>query len=171
MRGIAREAGVDPKLVHHYFDGKSGLLAEVLSFPTDPAVLVERLASVPKDALGESLARAFLSIWDEPAGRERFAAMFAAAAAHEEQARMVREFVGREIFVRLIDRIQGEAPNELGTQDNSVELRAELGAAHLIGMGVLRYVVKLPALVDASVEDIVAVLGPSLQRHLLPGAD
>lgn len=169
LRGIAREAGVDPKLVHHYFDGKSELFAEVLSFPLDPAAVIEGLMSVPRERLGESLARAFLSVWDDPAGRERFAALFAAAASNDEQARMVREFVGREIFVRLIARLQGE--DEAGTVEApspQVELRAELGAAHLIGMGVLRYIVRLPAIADASQDELVAILGPSLQRHLLP---
>lgn len=165
LRGVAREAGVDAKLVHHYFDGKTELFAEVLAFPADPAALIERLASVPREELGETLARTFLSLWDAPEGRERFAAMFAAAAAHEEHARMVREFVGREIFRRLIERV-GEGSAE-GDRP-AVELRTALGAAQLIGMGMLRYVVKVPAVADASVDEIVAILGPTLQRHLIP---
>jgi AcrR family transcriptional regulator len=167
LRGIAREAKVDPKLVHHYFDGKTELFAEVLAFPVDPAQLVERLVTVPREELGEALVRLFLSVWDTPVGRQRFAALFAAAAANEEHARMVREFVGREILVPLVGRLseaqeQPDAP--------SVQLRATLGAAQLIGMGALRYVVKVPALVDASEEEIVDLLAPSLQRHLFPEA-
>ena len=165
LRGIAREAGVDAKLVHHYFDGKTELFAEVLSFPVDPAELIDRLVAVPREELGEALARVFLSVWDNPIGRQRFAALFAAAAASEEHAHMVREFVGREIFVRLIERVsEGGAPADLP----AVELRAALGAAQLIGMGALRYVVKIPALVRASDEDIIAILGPSLQHQLFP---
>ena len=166
LRGIAREAGVDPKLVHHYFDGKTELFAEVLAFPADPSEIIERVVSVPREELGETLVRVFLSVWDTPVGRQRFAAMFAAAAANEEHARMVREFVGREIFVRLIERL--DEPGAGGGQPGSVELRAALGAAQLIGMGVLRYVVRLPALADASVEDLVDALAPSLQAHLVP---
>ncbi|MEO7269794.1 MAG: TetR family transcriptional regulator [Knoellia sp.] len=165
LRGIAREAGVDAKLVHHYFDGKTELFAEVLAFPADPSELIERLVSVPRAELGEGLVRVFLSVWDNPVGRQRFAAMFAAAAANEEHARMVREFVGREIFVRLIERLSDG--DEVG-EGSSVELRAALGAGQLIGMGVLRYVVKIPALADATVEEIVAILGPTLQEHLVP---
>lgn len=165
LRGIAREAGVDAKLVHHYFDGKTELFAEVLAFPADPSVLIDELVSAPREDLGESLVRVFLSVWDSPIGRQRFAAMFAAAAANEEHARMVREFVGREIFVRLIERVgEGVEPGE----EPSIELRAALGAAQLIGMGVLRYVVQIPPLAQASEDEIVALLGPTLQRHLIP---
>jgi len=167
LRGVAREAGVDPKLVHHYFDGKTELFAEVMAFPANPAALVERIAAAPPSELGETLARAFLTAWDAPEGRERFAAMFAAAAAHEEHARMVREFVGREVLRRVVDTMRsrdGVTPRP----GESLELRVALGAAQLIGMGMLRYVVKVPAVADATVEEIVAVLGPTLQEHLAP---
>ncbi len=166
MRAVARGAGVDPRMVHHYFDGKSDLFAEVLAFPANPAVLVERIAAAPRSQLGETLARVFLSVWDTPEGRQRFAAMFAAAAAQEEHARMVREFVGHEILRRVVETLQvdDERPADVGP----LEVRVALGAAQLIGMGVLRYVVRVPALADASVDEIVAVLGPTLQAHLLP---
>lgn len=166
MRAVARGAGVDAKLVHHYFDGKSALFAEVLAFPADPAVLVERIAAAPRAQLGETLARVFLSVWDTPEGRQRFAAMFAAAAAEEEHARMVREFVGHEILRRVVTTLG--ADDGRPADGGSLEVRVALGAAQLIGMGVLRYVVRVPALADASVEEIVAVLGPTLQAHLLP---
>ncbi|MFC7489963.1 MULTISPECIES: TetR family transcriptional regulator [unclassified Knoellia] len=167
LRGVAREAGVDPKLVHHYFDGKTELFAEVMAFPANPAVLVEQIAAAPRAQLGETLARAFLTAWDSPEGRERFAAMFAAAAAHEEHARMVREFVGREVLHRVVETMQprdGTAPQS----GESLELRVALGAAQLVGMGMLRYVVKVPAVADATVEEVVAILGPTLQHHLVP---
>ncbi|MFW5472574.1 TetR family transcriptional regulator [Knoellia sp. CPCC 206450] len=166
LRAVAREAGVDPKLVHHYFDGKSELFVEVMAFPANPAVLVERIAAAPRSELGPTLARVFLAVWDSPEGRERFAAMFAAAAAHEEHARMVREFVGREVLHRVVETVRASgAPEPAG---ESLEVRVALGAAQLIGTGLLRYVVKVPAVADASVEELVAILGPSLQHHLVP---
>lgn len=167
LRGIAREAGVDAKLVHHYFDGKTELFAEVMSFPANPAVLVERIAGAPRSELGETLARVFLTVWDAPEGRERFAAMFAAAAAHEEHARMVREFVGREILHRVVETMKADGMEPVRPGE-SLEVRVALGAAQLIGMGMLRYVVKVPAVADASVEELVAILGPTLQNHLVP---
>lgn len=170
LRGVAREAGVDPKLVHHYFDGKSELFAEVMAFPANPAVLVERVASAPRDRLGETLARVFFTAWDAPEGRERFAAMFAAAAAQEEHARMVREFVGREVLHRVVETMRTDVGVE-PRPGESLEVRVALGAAQLIGTGLLRYVVKVPAVADASVEELVAILGPSLQHHLVPDDD
>ena len=36
LRAIAREAGVDPALVHHYFDGKASLFVAAMALPFDP---------------------------------------------------------------------------------------------------------------------------------------
>ena len=36
LRAVAREAGVDPALVHHYFDGKASLFVAAMALPFDP---------------------------------------------------------------------------------------------------------------------------------------
>ena len=46
------------------------------------------------------------------------------------------------------------------------QLRASLAASQLVGLAMLRYVVKLEPLASASPEDLAAWLGPTLQRYL-----
>ena len=36
LRAVAREAQVDPALVHHYFDGKASLFVAAMALPFDP---------------------------------------------------------------------------------------------------------------------------------------
>ncbi len=36
LRAVAREAEVDPALVHHYFDGKASLFVAAMALPFDP---------------------------------------------------------------------------------------------------------------------------------------
>ena len=43
LRGIARDAGVDPSLVHHYFDGKAALFVAALDLPADPRAIKEQV--------------------------------------------------------------------------------------------------------------------------------
>ena len=38
LRAVAREAEVDPALVHHYFDGKASLFVAAMALPFDPRV-------------------------------------------------------------------------------------------------------------------------------------
>ena len=60
IRGIARAAGVDARLVHHYFDSKSALFAEVLDVPVNPAEVIGALIEGPPEELGQSVAAALV---------------------------------------------------------------------------------------------------------------
>ena len=39
LRAVAREAEVDPALVHHYFDGKASLFVAAMALPFDPRTI------------------------------------------------------------------------------------------------------------------------------------
>src|SRR5258708_23271479 len=39
LRAVAREAQVDPALVHHYFDGKASLFVAAMALPFDPRII------------------------------------------------------------------------------------------------------------------------------------
>ena len=162
LRAIARTAGVDPALVHHYFGGKSGLFVEVMSIPVDLASLVDGIVSAPRDQVGEQMVRTFLRVWDAPEGRLRFQALMRSAVSHEEAARMLREFLVREVFGRVTAAFAAE------DGPDGVELRAALAAGQMVGMAMLRYVLEFPAVVDAEQAEIVEQLAPVLQRYLAP---
>jgi AcrR family transcriptional regulator len=156
LRGIARAAGVDAALVHHYFEGKPELFVAALELPANPRDIVSTVLAGGADGLGERMARLFFSVWDTPAGQERLTALLRSASTHEDAARMLREFVSREIFGRVV--------RELGTPDG--ELRAALAAGQMIGLAFLRYIVRLEPVASTPVEELVAWLGPTLQRYL-----
>ena len=61
LRGIATRAGVDPALVHYYFDGKADLFAAQLQAPFRPDTLVAQVLAGPEDQLGASIVRELLS--------------------------------------------------------------------------------------------------------------
>ena len=162
LRGIARTAGVDPALVHHYFGGKPEVFAEVMSIPVDLTSLVDGVVASPREQVGEVMVRTFLRVWDAPDGRLRFQALMRSAVSHEEAARMLREFLVREVFGRVTAAFAREDRNA------GVELRAALAAGQMVGMAMLRYVLEFPAVVEASQEELVAQLGPVLQGYLAP---
>lgn len=161
LRAVARRAGVDPSLVHHYFDGKPALFAAVIGAPADPAALVGRVISGPREAVGENLVRTFLTLWDSAEGQPRLMAILRSAMTQETARRMMREFLTREVFGRIAREFAGEAsPDE-------IELRAGLAAGQMAGMALMRYVIEVPAVVRASQEDLVRCLAPTLQRYLV----
>ena len=150
VRAVAREAGVDPALVHHYFDGKVGLFAEVIGVPAGIEDEIAAAVAGPPESVGERVVRTFLRVWDSPEGRARFQAMVGAVAAHEGAAQALRDFVSGTVLTRLAaGAIEGEPVSELAVAS---------AGAQLVGMGMLRYVVRLPAMVEADPEEVVALL-------------
>jgi AcrR family transcriptional regulator len=165
LRGIARRACVDPALVHHYFDGKPALFAEVMDLPVDPSALIDRVLAGPRERVGAALVETFLDVWDSPAGRQRFQAVVRSASSHDDAARMLREFLTREIFGRIAVEL---TPASGADGLPAPQLRAGLAAGQMLGMAMMRYVVDFPEVVQASREDLVGLVGPALQRYLAP---
>lgn len=157
LRGIARDAGVDPALVHHYFDGKAALFAETMAVPVNPAELIARIIAGEQDRLGWRVVETFLSVWEPPERREALVALVRSSMTSEEAARMLREFLGREVFGRIASSTGAPDP----------QLRGALAASQMIGLVIARYVVRVPGLVDASRVDLVEHLGPVIQSYLV----
>jgi AcrR family transcriptional regulator len=156
LRAIARLAEVDPALVHHYFDGKAALFVESMSLPVNPSFLIDTILAGPREQVGERLARTFFDIWDSPQGRERLVALIRSAVSNDDAARMLREFLAREVFGRVAVSLGVPQP----------DLRAGIAAAQLIGLAMMRYVMGFEPLVHASTDEIVAHVAPTLQRYL-----
>lgn len=62
LREVARRAGVDAALVHHYFDGKAGLFGAAMDLPTDPGERIRQLVDQGRAGIGERLVRLFLTV-------------------------------------------------------------------------------------------------------------
>lgn len=68
IRAVANEAGVDPALVHHYFDDKVGLLLTTAEITLDPRRLIDRAASGDPRTIGWRLLTMVLTAWESPLG-------------------------------------------------------------------------------------------------------
>lgn len=156
LRGVARAAGVDAALVHHYFEGKSGLFADVTQLPLDPAAVLPMVLSGEVDQLGERLLRFFLGLWESPETGPRMRAAMRTALASEEASTRLGDFIVREVITRVAATLGSDRP----------ELRAALTGSQLVGLGVGRYLVQAGPLTAASIEEIVAAMAPTVQRYL-----
>lgn len=157
LRGIARAAGVDPRLVHHYFEGKDALFTAAFELPVRrPADVLGPVLAAGPDGVGERLVRVFLQVWDAPEGRQRVVALLGASVSSEAGARMLREFLTGEVFGPIAASLGGDQPM----------LRATLAASQMMGLIVARYVVRIEPLASLPPDDVVAALAPVLQRYL-----
>src|SRR5205085_6673355 len=155
LRGIAARAGVDPALIPHYFGSKEGVFLAAVELPVDPSVFIPRLLEPGVEGLGERLVMFFLETWDSPAGSSLLA-LIRSVVSSDLAAELLREFVTREVLGRLAVAIQLDEP----------QLRASLVATQLVGLAMLRYVIKVEALKSAGREELAGWIGPSIQRYL-----
>jgi AcrR family transcriptional regulator len=156
VRGIARQAGVDPALVHHYFGTKEQVFVAAMQLPFQPGEMLPQVLAGDPDGLGERLVRLFLGAWDSPEFRAPMLGMLRSAMTGEQGAAMLREFVGSALIGRVAEALGPVDP-----------LRVQAAAAQMVGVVILRHVIRLEPLASASVDDVVALIAPAVQRHLL----
>jgi AcrR family transcriptional regulator len=156
VRLIAERAGVDPAMVNHWFGGKEALFTAALDLPIDPAVLIAQVVTGDPERLGERLVGRFLTIWDHAGGGRPLAALIRSIASHETAARLMRQFVTHVLQRRVVASV---APDQ-------VDLRAALVASQIVGLGMVRYVLRLEPLASADHATVIAAVAPTLQRYL-----
>ena len=156
IRGVADLAGVDPALVHHYFGTKQELFVAAVQLPVNP---VEQLMAVLDEDSGQAgrrMVETFLSVWDHAATQNPLLALIRSAVGDEHAAAMLREFITEEVL--------GQIAHRLGSAD--ARLRATLVGSQIIGLAMARYIVKVEPLASAPRTQVVAAVGPTLQRYL-----
>ncbi|MDR8408369.1 TetR family transcriptional regulator [Nonomuraea sp. 3-1Str] len=153
VRGIAREAEVDPALVHHYFDTKEGMFAAAMRLPLTPEQVVPLLLEGPREEIGERLVRLILTVTATPETREPLIAIIRSAMTHEHAVTMFREFVTNALLFKVADT--------LGVP----HLRIEAAFAQMFGVLMARYVLKLEPMAGADPEELVELLAPTIQRY------
>jgi len=161
VRAIAAKAGVDAAMVNHWFGGKEGLFAQsVLQLPFDPSEILKRLLDGPVEQAGERIIRTFVTVWDATGGGT-FAALIRSVTSQQEVANALKSFFVNAIFKNLL--------TEIGAEQR--ELRATLCATQMVGLGIVRYVVRFEPLASTDLETVVKAIAPNMQRYLTGDLD
>lgn len=156
LRAVARRAGVDSALVHHYFDDKADLFAAALEVPLRPDRMLAVILAGPRDEVGAAIVRYLLDQLEDPKTQARFVVILRTVLGNGPGTRLLKEFLVREVLSRLA--ASGGAPD--------AELRATLAASQLVGLMITRFVVKLDPIAHTDPEELVARIGPVIQWHL-----
>lgn len=152
VRAIARDAGVDPALVLHYFGSKEALFLETMA-----AALKDRLVfSEPVERLGEHFIRHLLN--SDAEHRSILLALVRASDADGIQGRL-REVHEHTFVAPLRERLTGP----------DVEIRTRLAGALVGGLLYALWVVGDEKLAAIDHEEITVRYGALLQQLLDPG--
>jgi AcrR family transcriptional regulator len=156
MRAIAADAGVDAALVVHFFGNKATLLSEAVEWPFSPEVEMPKLLVDGPHHAGRHLVALVVRTWDREGSRNPILTLVRAATTEPQAAEMLGEFLRRRLFAPLMERLGSDRP----------DLRANLAASQLVGLGLARHVLHVEPLASAKSADVVAWYAPTLQRYL-----
>jgi AcrR family transcriptional regulator len=150
IRSIARDAKIDPSMVMRYYGNKAGLFAAAVSIdPQLPALPLE-----PREAIGRTLVRHFLTLWEDNGELTALMRVGATDPAAADQMQSVL----RDQLIPLA--------RQVGPEPEQAPTRAALCASTVLGLALTRYVLRFPASVALTPEEIVDWLGPTIQRYL-----
>lgn len=156
LRGIATDAKVDPALLIHYFGTKEGLFTAATGLPTGLSEVFAGQQGQTLRDFAESLARSYLRFVDSDHSRNAILALVRSAVSNEKAAAMLREFLAAELLPVIASR----------TGHENAPLRAGLVAAQLMGVAMLRHVVRLDPVARATPDEIVALVAPVIEHYL-----
>lgn len=156
MRAIARGAEVDAALIHHFFGSKEGVFAATVEDAMQHAGAIGDIVADDLAVVGERLVRMYVALWDDDETRSPLLAIIRSAVSHDDAARLLREFIGRQV----LGRIAAAIPRP------DAALRASLVGSQLVGLAMVRYIVKVEPLASADAEVVVAAVAPTVQRYL-----
>lgn len=155
---MAREAGVDPALIHHYFDSKSDLFAEAvldIDLP-DPKEMVARALAGDRATIGERVVAEVLQIWETPEVKTRLIAMLRASVNGSEMQRPFSQSLAAEYFAKIA--------TQLGHHD--AKQRAALAFSLIVGLTTARDLLESPNLASLSQRQLIAA-GAAMQAYLV----
>ena len=155
LRGVAASAGVDPALVRRYFGSKEALLVSALAIALTPEMSLASLLESDIDKVGEGLIEYFLSVWESKPGREILIATLRSACTNEAAAAILRGYLAEHVLGLL---------SQIAHMPDS-EARAAAIASQIVGLAIVRYVVKIEPLVTASGQQLKEIFAPTLQRY------
>jgi AcrR family transcriptional regulator len=156
LRAVGHDAGVDPRLVLHYFGSKKQLFMESVELPMDPERFVEQIFAPGPESIGERAAAALLDVMEDPTTRQVMVGLVRAAISEPEAAQLIREILTQRLLTPLARRVGGDNP----------ELRASLMASQVTGLVMARHIVRFAPLSAASQEQVLRAVAPVFDHYL-----
>ncbi|QIS01436.1 TetR family transcriptional regulator [Nocardia brasiliensis] len=152
IRAIAADAAIDPSMVMRYFGSKDGLFAAAV----DIDLVLPDLSAADPGTLGELLLRRFLALWEEPPGNAVLLTLLRSSITDEAVTARFREVFAQQVLP-AVQRFgePADAPRRSG-----------LVVTQLLGLALCRYILRIPPVVAASREQLIADVAPTLQRYL-----
>ncbi|WP_369389222.1 TetR family transcriptional regulator [Streptomyces sp. CG1] len=150
IRAIAKDARIDPSMVMRYFGSKEGLFAAAVALD----LRMPDLTRMSREEVGRALVGHFLNLWEE---NEELTAVLRVGVTNGAGAERMQGIFRDQLLPMA---------RQVCPDPEQVPVRAALCAAQLLGLALTRYVLRLPSARELTREELLAWLGPTVQRYL-----
>lgn len=147
IRAIAADANIDPSMVMRYFGNKEQLFAAAAEFD----LRFPDLSDLPPSELGASMVSHFLARWEDD---DALVVLLRSATTNADAAQRMTDIFAGQLLPAISKLVPDDAPR-----------RAGLIATQVLGMALCRFVLRIPPVAAMSRVELVAWLGPTLQRY------
>jgi AcrR family transcriptional regulator len=148
IRAIAADANIDPSMVMRYFGNKDQLFAAAADFDLQ----LPDVSDVDPKQLGARLVAHFLDRWERD---EALVVLLRSSTTNDEAAQRMQTIFSSQLWPVIAKVNPADAPR-----------RAGLIATQVLGLALCRYVLRLPPVIAMSHDEVIAWLGPTIQRYL-----
>ncbi|WP_188273656.1 TetR family transcriptional regulator [Streptomyces sp. CBMA152] len=155
IRAVAADAGIDPSMVMRYFGSKEQLFDTALTID----LRLPALSEVEPDALAEVMVRHFLDRWEGDPTDDALLVLLRSAVTNERAAERLHQILATQVGPALAAALGPDAAARVGG----------IVAAQLLGVALARYLLRLPAVVVLTRDQITETLTPAI-RATLEGA-
>jgi AcrR family transcriptional regulator len=158
IRGIAREAGVDPALVHHFYGSKEDVFRAAVSDVLAP--IAEAMGGVGRGddpgRTSQRLARVLVGLWEREPTKGALIGAVRAAVTSETAAGLLRGIVQEHAIAAVA----------ASTESPDAELRANLIGATMMGIAIARQVLALEPIASLGEDALTGVLAGAIEHYL-----
>ena len=122
----------------------------------------------PREQVGERLVRTFLRFWEDPQLKPRLVEIFRSAFTSETGAAVLRDFMSTQIYSRVAKKLN-VPPSNLHRVAEILKvppLNFNAGPAQVWGVVMLRYILEIEPIASVSVDELVDLIAPTIQRYL-----
>jgi hypothetical protein len=137
-------------MVMRYYGNKEKLFAAAAEFD----LKLPDITTTPRSRLGVTLVEHFLHRWESD---DALAALLRAAMTNPAAATRMQQIFASQ----LAPHVAAVCPDPA-----QADTRATLVATQILGFGLCRYVLRLPPALHMPPDEVIAWLGPTIQRYL-----
>jgi AcrR family transcriptional regulator len=155
IRGIAAAAEVDKSSILQYFGSKQQLFQAAVHWHVP---IAEMTTDDPAQTV-HNFMHGMLSSWAADPNSP-MAVLVRASMTSEEAAELLRHHITTEV----VDAIAATV------DDPEAHLRASLAGAMMMGIAAQRYLLRMPYIADADLDDVLRLAGPAIRGVIAPAS-